>query len=122
MRYRPNPFSIKLAELQSEDPEQARKFAEAVGSEFFASPAAGLLAQFLQNVELSALANVKLGKDVDKSIGRMSLVEDIRTFFVSLLPEDDRADGEVVLDAELEEGYLPETGFSVPYPVFTSGE
>lgn len=120
MKYAPLPFLQAIEGLQTQDPEQAKEVLKQTIKQFFGSDAAQTLAGCLRAIESDALDSIRKGEQVERNVGRMSAVEDIRGYLAALLPDSEKDQAEILEDEGIEE-FAVHSDFLIPYPDTRSG-
>jgi hypothetical protein len=117
LKYRKLPVEIALDQADQTKPGAAKQARDVFMREYFASPAAQVIATVMQRMEADSLKQVRQGERVEYNCGRMSALDDIRESLVALLPDDEATPEDLAPEAE--EPYLTsqyESGFNFPLP------
>ena len=116
MKYTPLPFIGQLAVLESENPKHAQEVLNYTVKQFFGSDAAQILANLLRVYEREAMEAIGHGFNVERNVGRLSLIRDIRDSYTEMLAASEESQA-AMLEAEAEEEFATTpSDFLIPYP------
>jgi hypothetical protein len=120
MKYRELPLIQELRKMSDKDHAEA---VAQIASSWIGSPMAQVLGSILQAVEAGLLEGITHGVDVEKKVGGLQALREIRKALVSLLPVQEQPLAEAQLELVAEEPYMlyDDAGFSVPYPKSQTG-
>lgn len=128
MRLRDLPVVTEIKTLLEREPARALAYQNQIVIDLYRQPGFQLVAAILQTVEKNALDAIRAGatteKNVERAVGRIAAVEEIRKLFVSLLPAETEVQGlEGEEELELDGIYssLP-SGFDIPPPAGEKAE
>jgi hypothetical protein len=122
MKYAPLPFIQSLEGLRQTKPDHAEEVLKQTIKAFFGSDAAQILASRLRDLEGEAMEAIASGSAVERNVGRLSVIKDIRDSYAALLPDSDKDQAEMLEEEAVEEFAVPVSDFLIPYPEPHSGE
>lgn len=118
LRYRKFPAVEQLTQLAQNDQKACDEARGAMMRDYFASPAAQIIAHVMQELETSALERLRQGQRPEYYCGQMAALDALRSSLVALLP-DHESEGIEGLTPEAEEPFFEtsvyESGFDIPF-------
>jgi hypothetical protein len=104
VKFRKSPYELAVERIEQETPEKVIEFVCSVARDALAGPRGDFLLTGIRNMEVSIyekLPQLKDQREVDRALGAMAALSDLRTHLISLLPED-----EARVEDEAEEDFV----------------